>query len=116
MSDTGPFSDSDEERGCNRWMIDLCKDYRRKIADQGQYTLDVFDESTDFDELGEPLTRIASIISYCEDRLLEIEMGEDNPPSINFDTWQTVWNSFASISATLGEPVTIHDHKLNTND
>ncbi len=116
MSDTGPFSDSDEERGCIRWMIDLCKDYRRKIADQGQYTLDVFDESSDFDELGEALTRIASIISYCEDRLLEIEMGEDNPPSINFDTWQTVWNSFASISATLGEPVTIHDHKLNTND
>ena len=53
MSDTGPFSDSDEERGCIRWMIDLCKEYRRKIADQGQFTLDVFDESSDFDELEE---------------------------------------------------------------
>ena len=116
MTDEGVFSTKQEETSCLKWMLKKCKDYKRKIADEGQYTIEAFEDLSDIDEPGEALSKINSIVSYCEDRLLELSMEEDESSSFDKDLWESVWYSFSNISAVLGEPATIHDHKLDTNE
>ena len=116
MSEDGPFPTMKEETDCLQWMGKKCREYKSKIADEGQFTIEAFDESSDIDEPGEVLSRIRSITSYCEDRLLELGASEDDWPDLDKDAWGAAWYSFSNISILMGNPVTRHDHKLDSNE
>lgn len=115
MPSTGPFASEEDETGCLKWMLGLCKDYKRRIAEDGQFTLDAFDDLSEIDDPGEALSKIKQIVSYCEDRLLELST-ESEEESFDLESWNSAWYSFSGISVVLGNPVTVHTHKLDNNE
>ena len=114
MPSTGPFASEEDETSCLKWVLGHCKDYKRKIAEDGQFTLDAFDDLSDIDDPGEALSKIKQIVSYCEDRLLELS-SESEEEAFDLESWDSTWYSFSGLSAVLGNPVTIHDHKIDSN-
>ena len=52
MPSTGPFASEEDETSCLKWVLGHCKDYKRKIAEDGQFTLDAFDDLSDIDDPG----------------------------------------------------------------
>ncbi len=55
-----------------RWMLDQCREYKSKLADEGQFTIEMFDDSSEIDEPAEAVSKLNAITSYCEDRINEI--------------------------------------------
>jgi DGQHR domain-containing protein len=98
-----------------RWMLDQCREYKSKLADEGQFTIEMFDDSSEIDEPAEAVSKLNAITSYCEDRINEIA-AEEETPDLDSDDWEDAWSGFEAVSTLVGNSVTIHDFKLDSNE
>ena len=110
----GAFATLSEERQCLRWILDQCREYKSKLADEGQFTIEMFDGSSEIDEPEDAVSKLSSITSYCEDRINDIS--EEEVPDFVADEWDDAWSDFEVVSVLMGNPVTIHDFKLESNE